>query len=119
MHHPCAETFLARLSRHWIDLREQRRRKIEGELSARLECLLQPLAKRLRTVKTGDLIFILIGHQFEQIGGHRARKLLFRPDLFLLCVPYHIDKCPISVGIGAVLIFCQKLRSPIDQLVKR
>ena len=53
-------------------------------------------------VQTGDFVFVLVSHQFEQVACHRFGQRGFSERGF--CDTYFFDKSPIGIRVGRILI---------------
>src|SRR5436190_15467177 len=73
--HPRTVLALARLSRHRIGLRPERRREMHVDLEVALELLPDALEKPGVRVQASDLVLVLVRHELEEVAGDGLREL--------------------------------------------
>ena len=119
LHHPRAETHLARHAGDRIAFCQDWRREMELQPEIAFELRRQLPLERAIGVKPGDLVFVFIGHQLEQIarGGLGQRGLA--GQLRLLGGADALHRAPVALGIGLILVFPEEGRAPADHRFQR
>ena len=95
-----------------------RRREMEFEARAALECCRDLLCKRPVAIKPGDLIFVFDRKQLKVIARTGVREVMTAryPCLLNLIDVFHQRQ--IALGIGFVLIGLKKCGASLDRFVE-
>ena len=107
------------MARHLVAACKQRRREMESEADIAFEFLSELLAKSVVGIEPRHLIFVLVGHQLEQVLGHRFGEFTRRRRGLGFGGADFRNGREIAVGIGLVLIFTQEFCPVGDGFIER
>ena len=99
-------------------LGKDRRRQIKPELAA-FEVLAKRRGKAAIAVKPCNFVFVLVGHELEQIAHHRRGERCRTPGNFRFALPHLAHKRAIALGIGGILVAGQKGHAARNRLIER
>src|SRR5262245_43462359 len=117
---PRTERHLPRLAADLVLAGKQRRRQMHVQakiLAAELGVHL--LEEGVVGVEASDLVFVLVGHQLEQIARDRVGEPALARRARGLDRPHLLDEAAVARGIGRVLVGGEEGDAALDHLVER
>ncbi len=119
-HHPRAEADLARLAGRRIGLGEQRRRQMEFEAEVVAAELVRHLLEEIAVgVEPRHLVFVLVGHQLEQIARDRFGEPALAGRLFGFGGLHLVDQRAVAPRVAPALIGGEEGHAPLHHLLER
>ena len=104
MDHPAAEFLLLQMAGCLVAAGKDRGREVEFETEVAVEFICELLGKAAVGIEPRDLVFVLVGHQLEQIARDRLREPLLAAAARRFRGFRFFDQHPVARGVSPVLV---------------